>query len=136
VDDLEEAEFPLVAESERGGTALTELDRRAIRLRTEIPGPKSRAFLERRRAVVSRAIGEGIPICVQSARGSTITDVDGNTFIDFAGGIGVLNVGHTPATRVKSISTSGHKYGLAPPGCGWIIWRDAAALPEELVFHH
>jgi glutamate decarboxylase len=36
--------------------------------------------------------------------------------------------------RVKSISTSGHKYGLAPLGCGWIIWRDAEALPRELVF--
>ncbi len=36
--------------------------------------------------------------------------------------------------RVKSISSSGHKYGLAPLGTGWIIWRDAAALPEELVF--
>ena len=56
-------------------------------MRTEIPGPKSRAFLERRRAVVSRAIGVGIPICVQSAHGSTITDVDGNTFIDFGGGV-------------------------------------------------
>lgn len=36
--------------------------------------------------------------------------------------------------RVKSISASGHKYGLAPLGCGWVIWRDAASLPEELVF--
>lgn len=36
--------------------------------------------------------------------------------------------------RVKSINTSGHKFGLAPLGCGWIIWRDQAALPEELVF--
>lgn len=37
--------------------------------------------------------------------------------------------------RVKSISASGHKFGLAPLGCGWIIWRDKAALPEELVFN-
>jgi len=36
--------------------------------------------------------------------------------------------------RVKSISTSGHKYGLAPLGCGWIVWRDAEALPKELIF--
>ena len=36
--------------------------------------------------------------------------------------------------RVKSISSSGHKYGLAPLGCGWVIWRDAAALPDDLVF--
>lgn len=37
--------------------------------------------------------------------------------------------------RVKSISASGHKYGLAPLGCGWVIWRDATALPRELVFN-
>ena len=36
--------------------------------------------------------------------------------------------------RVKSISTSGHKYGLAPVGVGWVIWRDKADLPSELVF--
>jgi glutamate decarboxylase len=36
--------------------------------------------------------------------------------------------------RVASINTSGHKYGLVYPGVGWILWRDAAALPEDLVF--
>ncbi|MBV9792449.1 MAG: glutamate decarboxylase [Actinobacteria bacterium] len=37
--------------------------------------------------------------------------------------------------RVKSISTSGHKFGLAPLGVGWVLFRDAAELPEDLVFH-
>ena len=36
--------------------------------------------------------------------------------------------------RVKSISSSGHKYGLAPLGCGWVVWRDVSELPEELTF--
>jgi glutamate decarboxylase len=36
--------------------------------------------------------------------------------------------------RVKSINTSGHKYGLAPLGVGWAIWRDSTELPEELIF--
>ncbi len=36
--------------------------------------------------------------------------------------------------RVKSISSSGHKYGLAPIGCGWVVWRDVAELPAELTF--
>ncbi len=36
---------------------------------------------------------------------------------------------------VKSINTSGHKFGLVYPGVGWIIWRDKAELPEELIFH-
>ena len=37
--------------------------------------------------------------------------------------------------RVCSINVSGHKYGLVYPGLGWVLWRDKAALPEELVFH-
>ncbi len=37
--------------------------------------------------------------------------------------------------RIKSINASGHKFGLAPLGCGWVIWREAADLPEELIFH-
>ena len=36
--------------------------------------------------------------------------------------------------RVASINTSGHKYGLVYPGVGWIVWRDADALPEDLIF--
>jgi glutamate decarboxylase len=37
--------------------------------------------------------------------------------------------------RVKSISTSGHKFGLAPLGVGWVLWRDVSELPEDLIFH-
>ncbi|MBJ7609087.1 MAG: glutamate decarboxylase [Candidatus Dormibacteraeota bacterium] len=37
--------------------------------------------------------------------------------------------------RVKSINASGHKMGLAPLGCGWVLWRDSEALPEELIFN-
>jgi glutamate decarboxylase len=37
--------------------------------------------------------------------------------------------------RVKSISTSGHKFGLAPLGVGWVLWRDVAELPDDLIFH-
>ena len=40
-----------------------------------------------------------------------------------------------PAPRVKSISTSGHKFGLAPLGVGWVVWRDVAELPDDLIFH-
>lgn len=38
-------------------------------------------------------------------------------------------------SRVASINVSGHKYGLVYPGLGWVLWRDKAALPEELIFH-
>ena len=36
---------------------------------------------------------------------------------------------------MKSISTSGHKFGLAPLGVGWVVWRDVAELPDDLIFH-
>jgi len=37
--------------------------------------------------------------------------------------------------RVKSINTSGHKFGLAPLGAGWVVWRDKSDLPEDLIFN-
>lgn len=37
--------------------------------------------------------------------------------------------------RVKSISASGHKFGLSPLGCGFVLWRDREDLPEQLMFH-
>jgi len=37
--------------------------------------------------------------------------------------------------RVKSISTSGHKFGLAPLGVGWVLWRNQEDLPDDLIFH-
>src|SRR5437762_11114277 len=68
---------------------------RAIQLRTEIPGPRSRESVERLRHAVASPLAVTFPIVAESARGASLTDVDGNTFIDFAGGVGCLNVGHT-----------------------------------------
>ena len=67
---------------------------RAIDLRTEIPGPRTRAILDRESRAVAHPLIVHAPVVAASARGSTITDVDGNTFLDFVGGVGVLNVGH------------------------------------------
>jgi len=67
---------------------------RAIDLRTEIPGPRSRQILEREWNAVAHPLIVHGPIVAASASGATITDVDGNTFLDFVGGVGVLNVGH------------------------------------------
>ena len=69
----------------------------SIRIRTEIPGPISRDWIARKEAVVARAKTLVVPIFVESATGATLTDVDGNTFLDFAGGIGCLAVGHSNA---------------------------------------
>jgi len=65
-----------------------------IQLRTAIPGPKSVALADRRAAAVPRALTHATPVYVAQAEDAWIEDVDGNRFIDFAGGIGCLNVGH------------------------------------------
>ena len=75
----------------------------STRIKTEIPGPKSRALMERRKSAVSSGVLSGTPIFVQEAHGALLTDVDGNTFIDFAGGIGVMNVGHTDPRLVEKV---------------------------------
>ncbi|MFI5183262.1 MAG: 4-aminobutyrate--2-oxoglutarate transaminase [Vicinamibacteria bacterium] len=66
----------------------------AIQLKTEIPGPRSRELLARREAAVPRGPANVTPIVAKEGSGALLTDVDGNRFIDFAGGIGCLNLGH------------------------------------------
>src|SRR5437867_9567233 len=75
---------------------------RSIELRTEIPGPRSREILERKERVVADPLSVFLPVVVEEARGSTLTDVDGNTFIDFTGGVGCLNVGHSHPRVVEA----------------------------------
>ncbi len=68
---------------------------RAIELRTAIPGPRSKEILDRKERVVADPLSVYLPVVIAEGRGATITDVDGNTFIDFTGGVGCLNVGHS-----------------------------------------
>jgi 4-aminobutyrate aminotransferase/(S)-3-amino-2-methylpropionate transaminase len=67
---------------------------KTIDIRTAIPGPRSAAILERKARVIANAKTITLPLVVQEGRGATLTDVDGNVFIDFTGGVGCLNVGH------------------------------------------
>src|SRR2546423_11211716 len=68
---------------------------RSIELKTEIPGPRTREVLERKSRVVAEPLSVFLPVVVEEGHGATVTDVDGNTFIDFTGGVGCLNVGHS-----------------------------------------
>jgi len=68
---------------------------RSIELRTEIPGPRSREILARKERVVAEPLSIFLPVVIEEGHGATLTDVDGNTFIDFTGGVGCLNVGHS-----------------------------------------
>lgn len=75
----------------------------AIDIRTPLPGPRSQAVLARRDAAVSKASFRSTPVVAARAHGATVTDVDGNTFLDFTAGIGALNTGHTPAEVVEAL---------------------------------
>ena len=67
--------------------------------------------------------GPDVPVHVDGASGAMVAPfLDPDLVWDFR------------LPRVASINTSGHKYGLVYPGLGWVAWRDAAALPEELVY--
>ena len=76
---------------------------RAIDLRTEIPGPRSREIVERKHRSVADPLSLVLPIVAAEGRGATVTDVDGNTFIDFTGGVGCLNVGHAHPRVVEAV---------------------------------
>jgi 4-aminobutyrate aminotransferase/(S)-3-amino-2-methylpropionate transaminase len=67
---------------------------RGIQLKTPVPGPKSQALMARRQAAVPRGVGAATPIAMARGEGAMVEDVDGNWYVDLAGGIGVMNVGY------------------------------------------
>jgi len=85
-------------------------ERKIVKIVTGVPGPKSRQLYSEMEQNVPRGPAHMTPIAVASAKGATLTDVDGNTYIDFAGGIGVLNVGHCPDEVVQAIKEQADKY--------------------------
>jgi 4-aminobutyrate aminotransferase / (S)-3-amino-2-methylpropionate transaminase / 5-aminovalerate transaminase len=84
---------------------------RAIEIRTEVPGPRSREIVERKTRVIAEPLSLVHPIVVAEARGATLTDVDGNTFIDFTGGVGCLNVGHSHPRLVEAAQEQLARFG-------------------------
>jgi 4-aminobutyrate aminotransferase / (S)-3-amino-2-methylpropionate transaminase / 5-aminovalerate transaminase len=75
---------------------------KTIDLRTEIPGPRSREIIARKERVIADPLSLTFPIVIERGEGATLTDVDGNTFIDFTGGVGCLNVGHAHPRVVEA----------------------------------
>ncbi len=81
-----------------------------IDLKTEIPGPRSKALMEARRAAVARGPFHGTPIFVAKAHGAVLEDVDGNHLLDFASGIAVTNLGHTPEDVVRAVQAQAERF--------------------------
>jgi 4-aminobutyrate aminotransferase / (S)-3-amino-2-methylpropionate transaminase / 5-aminovalerate transaminase len=83
---------------------------KTIEIRTEIPGPRSRALLERERRAIAHPLIVHLPIFAERAENATITDVDGNVFIDFAGGVGVINAGHAHPRIVEAVAEQAARF--------------------------
>ncbi len=94
------------------------------KLVTEIPGPKSQAFLKRRSDAVSAGLGMAFPVIVEKAGGGVIVDIDGNSIIDMGAGIAVVNVGNSAdrvvANVTKQVEAFTHTCFMVAPYSGYI----------------
>ena len=83
---------------------------KTINLKTAVPGPKSQALMARREAAIPRGPYHATPIFTARSEGAVIEDVDGNRYLDFAGGIGCLNTGHRAQEIDSAIRAQLEKY--------------------------
>jgi 4-aminobutyrate aminotransferase len=79
-------------------------------LRTELPGPKARALIERDRLVTSPSYPRDYPFVMSQGRGAEVWDVDGNRFLDFAAGIAVCSTGHSHPQVVQAIKDAADEF--------------------------
>src|SRR3990170_1207179 len=82
----------------------------SVVLKTEVPGPLSRELMRLAEEHTPKGLAHVTPIAVARAEGALLTDVDGNTFIDFAGGIGALNAGHRAGGVVEAVKEQADRY--------------------------
>ena len=76
-----------------------------------VPGPKAKELLERRNAAVPKALsGNTYPICIKRGEGAMLEDLDGNYFLDWIGGVGVLNMGYSRPEVVEAVKEQAEKY--------------------------
>ena len=75
-----------------------------------LPGPKAQAIIDRREAAVPSAIRCSYPVVIERGEGAMIEDVDGNKFLDWIGGVGVLNIGFSQPEVVEAVKGQADKY--------------------------
>ncbi len=83
---------------------------RTIEIKTDIPGPRSAEILARKERVIAEPLSIYLPLVIAEGRGASVTDVDGNTFVDFAGGVGCMNVGHSHPRVVEAIRDQAERF--------------------------
>lgn len=75
-----------------------------------LPGPKAKAVIDRREAAVPGAIRCVYPVVIESGAGAVVEDVDGNHFLDWVGGVGVLNIGYSHPEIIEAVKDQSEKY--------------------------
>lgn len=75
-----------------------------------LPGPKAQAMIDRRAAVTPKGIGCMYPVVIERGEGAMIEDVDGNHFLDWIGGVGVLNIGFSQPEVVEAVKAQADRY--------------------------
>lgn len=101
------------------------------KVNTAVPGPKSQALLEKRKKYVPKGISNGCLAFAKNAKGALIEDIDGNTFIDFAGAIGTINVGHSHPKVVKAIQEQAENF--IHTGFNVFLYDSYIELAEKLI---
>jgi len=81
-----------------------------IQLRTALPGPRSLEIIERRKNSMPAGLAKSTDVVIVSAEGGVAVDADGNTLLDFAGGIGMMNIGHRHPQVVQAMQEQLEKY--------------------------
>ncbi len=102
----------------------------SINMKTSIPGPKAAELLERREKNVPKGPFNTVATFAEKGEGALLTDVDGNTFIDFAGAIGTLNAGHCPPAVVHAVKAQADKY--LHPSFHVMMYEPYIELAEKL----
>jgi 4-aminobutyrate aminotransferase/(S)-3-amino-2-methylpropionate transaminase len=104
---------------------------RTIEIRTDVPGPRSREVLARKERVIAEPLSIYLPLVIAEAHGATLTDVDGNTFVDFSGGVGCMNVGHSHPRVVEAIREQAERF--THTDFTIVPYENYVALAERLV---
>ncbi len=80
------------------------------KISTPLPGPKAKAILDRRAAAIPGAIKSVYPCVIHRGEGAMLEDVDGNIFLDWVGGVGVLNVGYSRPELIEAVKAQSEQY--------------------------
>jgi 4-aminobutyrate aminotransferase/(S)-3-amino-2-methylpropionate transaminase len=97
---------------------------------TSLPGPKSQELMTLREKNVPKGVSMNVPTFIKSGAGAMVEDVDGNVMIDFAGGIGVLNIGYSHPEVVEAVKSQTDKFFHAMVNV--IQYEQYALLAEEM----